>query len=58
MKYLIVSGDSNTDPYFDSINHPDMDFNWKKWPELLAEKLGMQVINVARSAQGLSLIHI
>ena len=52
MKYLIVSGDSNTDPYFDSINHPDMDFNWKKWPELLAEKLGMQVINVARSAQG------
>ncbi len=52
MKYLIVSGDSNTDPYFDSISHPDMDFSYKKWPELLAEKLGMKVINVARSAQG------
>ena len=29
-----------------------MDFSYKKWPELLAEKLGMKVINVARSAQG------
>ena len=52
MKYLIVSGDSNTTADFDSISHPDMDFSYKKWPELLAEKLGMKVINVARSAQG------
>jgi len=52
MKYLIVSGDSNTTDDFDSISHPDMDFSYKKWPELLGEKLGMKVINVARSAQG------
>lgn len=52
MKYLIVSGDSNTTWDFDSISHPDMDFSYKKWPELLGEKLGMKVINVARSAQG------
>jgi hypothetical protein len=52
MKYLIVSGDSNTDPNFDSISHPDWDFTYPKWPELLGEKLGMKVINVARSGQG------
>ena len=45
MKYLIVSGDSNTAYDFDSISHPDMDFSYKKWPELLAEKLdfGFQI---------------
>jgi hypothetical protein len=52
MKYLIVSGDSNTTADFDSISHPDMDFSYPKWPELLGEKLGMKVINMARSAQG------
>ena len=52
MKYLIVSGDSNADPDFDSISHPDWDFTYPKWPELLGEKLGMKVINVARSGQG------
>ena len=57
MKYLIVSGDSNTTAYFDSISHPDMDFSYKKWPELLAEKLGMKVINVARSGQGNEFIY-
>tara|TARA_B110000459_G_scaffold31014_1_gene31766 strand:+ start:85 stop:939 length:855 start_codon:yes stop_codon:yes gene_type:complete len=57
MKYLIVSGDSNTTADFDSISHPDMDFSYKKWPELLAEKLGMKVINVARSGQGNEFIY-
>jgi hypothetical protein len=61
MKYLIVSGDSNTDPYFGSIthpdwrgfqHHPDIDFSYKKWPELLAEKLGMKCINMAKCGQG------
>ena len=52
MKYLIVSGDSNTTDEFDSISHPDWDFSYKKWPELLAEKLGMKVINVAGGGQG------
>ena len=42
MKYLIVSGDSNTDHNFRSVSHPDKDFSYKKWPELLADKLGMK----------------
>lgn len=57
MKYLIVSGDSNTTWDFESICHPGMDFSYKKWPELLAEKLGMKVINVARSGQGNEFIY-
>lgn len=57
MKYLIVSGDSNTTDYFDSISHPDMDFSYKKWPELLAEKLGMKCINMAMSGQGNEFIY-
>ncbi len=57
MKYLIVSGDSNTTWDFDSISHPGMDFSFKKWPELLGEKLGMKVINVARSGQGNEFIY-
>jgi hypothetical protein len=57
MKYLIVSGDSNTAYDFDSISHPDMDFSYKKWPELLAEKLGMKCINVAKCGQGNEFIY-
>ena len=57
MKYLIVSGDSNTEANFESISHPDWDFSYKKWPELLAEKLGMKVINVAGGGQGNEFIY-
>ena len=57
MKYLIVSGDSNTEANFESISHPDWDFSYKKWPELLAEKLGMKVINVAKGGQGNEFIY-
>lgn len=57
MKYLIVSGDSNTDHNFRSVSHPDKDFSYKKWPELLAEKLGMKVINVAKCGQGNEFIY-
>ena len=57
MKYLIVSGDSNTTWDFSSICHPGMDFSYKKWPELLGEKLGMKVINMARSGQGNEFIY-
>jgi hypothetical protein len=52
MKYLIVSGDSNTDHNFRSVSHPDKDFSYKKWPELLADKLGMNCINVANCGSG------
>jgi hypothetical protein len=52
MKKLIVSGDSNTDSNFESMFHPDMNNSYKKWPELLGKKLGMEVVNMARSGAG------
>lgn len=57
MKYLIVSGDSNTTDDFDSISHPDKNFSYKKWPTLLGEKLGMKVINLAGAGQGNEFIY-
>jgi hypothetical protein len=51
-KILLVSGCSYTDPNFYSIFHPDMDCNWPMWPELLAEKLNMQCVNLATSGAG------
>ena len=57
MKYLIVSGDSNTDHNFRSVSRPAQDFSYKKWPELLAEKLGMKCINVANCGSGNEFIY-
>lgn len=51
-KILLVSGCSCTDPNFYSIFHPDMDCNWPMWPELLAEKLDMDCVNLAFSGAG------
>jgi hypothetical protein len=51
-KILLVSGCSYTDPNFYSIFHPDMDCNWPMWPELLAEKLDMECVNLATSGAG------
>ena len=51
-KILLVSGCSNTDPNYVSLQHPDMDCSWPKWPELLAKKLDMECINLARSGAG------
>ena len=51
-KLLIVSGDSFTDRRFRSAAHPDMDVSFPMWPELLAEKLDMRLINLGRSGQG------
>ena len=45
-KTLIVSGCSWTTNNFKSIFHPEMDCSWPKWPELLAEKLDMDCINL------------
>ena len=56
-KYLIVSGCSWGDPNFISAEHPDMDTSWKKWPEILAEKLDMQLINLCKSGQGQEYIY-
>tara|TARA_B100000035_G_scaffold145034_1_gene123508 strand:- start:232 stop:948 length:717 start_codon:yes stop_codon:yes gene_type:complete len=56
-KYLIASGCSWGDPNFISLEHPDMDCDWSKWPELLADKLDMQVINLCKSGQGQEYIY-
>jgi hypothetical protein len=51
-KILIASGCSYTDPNFKSEFHPEMDCSWPMWPELLAEKLDMECINLGQSGQG------
>jgi hypothetical protein len=51
-KVLIASGDSWTDPDYIAHSHPDMDCSWLKWPEILAEKLDMDCINLGSSGAG------
>lgn len=51
-KILLVSGDSFTDPHHHSHAYPNLYFPWKRWPELLAEKLDMDIINLGRSGSG------
>ncbi len=51
-KKLIVSGCSFTTSKYKSSAYPDMKCDWHKWPELLAEKLDMDLINLAFSGMG------
>ena len=51
-KKLIVSGCSFTTNNFRSSAYPLQTFNFKKWPELLAEKLDMDLVNLAFSGAG------
>jgi len=51
-KILLASGDSYTDPNFISDFHPDLDTSWPMWPELLADKLDMQCVNLGKSGAG------
>jgi len=57
MKKLIVSGCSWGDKIFFSPFHPDMDTDWPKWPEILAEKLGMECVNLCRCGAGQEYIY-
>ena len=57
MKKLIVSGDSNTDLGFRSSSHPDWDVSFKKWPEHLAEHLGMELVCLGRGGNGNEFIY-
>ena len=52
MKKLVVSGCSWGDPYFISMQHPSMDTTWLKWPEILAEKMNMEPVNLCKSGMG------
>ena len=56
-KILLVSGCSYTDKNYQSIYHPEMDCSWPKWPELLAEKLNMECVNLGRSGAGQEYIY-
>ena len=51
-KILLVSGCSNTNKDFVSEIYPDLDTSWPKWPELLAEKLDMDCVNLGKSGSG------
>ena len=56
-KILLVSGCSNTEKDFYSELHPDLDCSWPKWPELLAKKLDMDCVNLAKSGAGNEFIY-
>lgn len=56
-KILLVSGDSFTDSIQRSAAHPVLDTSWPKWPELLAKKLDMDVINLGSSGAGNNYIY-
>ena len=51
-KILIASGCSFTEKNFISTFHPEMDCTWDKWPELLAQKLNMDCINLGSRGAG------
>jgi len=52
-KILLVSGCSFTTRNYQSHHHPEIDFtSYDKWPEMLAEKLNMQCVNLAKSGAG------
>ncbi len=57
MKKLVVSGCSWGDQIFFSPFHPDMDCDWPKWPEILAEKLGMECVNLCKCGAGQEYIY-
>ena len=56
-KLLIAGGDSNTDDNYVSDFHPELKCDWKKWPEILADKLDMDFINLGKSGQGQEYIY-
>ncbi len=56
-KILLVSGCSWGDKNWQSLIHPDLDVFWLKWPELLADKLDMKVVNLCRSGAGQEYIY-
>ena len=56
-KILLVGGCSYSNEKFNSVHHPDLDVSWPKWPQLLAEKLDMQLINLSESGAGQEYIY-
>ena len=51
-KILLVGGCSFTDSNFRTLVHPELDVSFPKWPEIVAKKLDMQLVNLAFSGSG------
>ena len=56
-KILLASGCSYTTNNYISSIHKDMKCDWPKWPQILADKLGMDCINVGQSGAGQEYIY-
>ena len=56
-KILLVSGCSYSDEKWTSVHHPELDVSWPKWPQLLADKLDMKLINLSESGAGQEYIY-
>lgn len=51
-KILLVGGCSFTDPHYHSSIHPYMICDWPKWPQIVADELNMECINLGLSGSG------
>ena len=56
-KILLVAGCSYSNEKFNSVHHPELDVSWPKWPELLAKKLDMELVNLSWSGAGQEYIY-
>jgi len=56
-KILLVAGCSYSNEKFRSVHHPELDIDWPLWPELLAEKLDMELVNLSWSGAGQEYIY-
>jgi hypothetical protein len=51
-KKLIAIGCSYTEHNLSSIQTPDFDYNFPRWPQHLADKLDMEYVNLGRCGAG------
>jgi hypothetical protein len=56
-KILLVAGCSYSNDRFGSVHHPELDVSWPKWPQLLADRLDMELINLSESGAGQEYIY-
>jgi len=52
MSYLLVGGCSWSDLNFISVPSPEVNTDYPKWSEHLAEKMGIPLVSVARMGSG------
>jgi len=49
MKYILTAGTSYSDGKWQPHDDLDVDFNFKKWPDLISEKLNLPVKNISKT---------